>query len=840
MITNKLKKEWKDPKKHFSVFISIFLLLSIKAYSEIDKNTYLDTDLINVSFEEKNALEQENSLTQSDISNDSFIKNLKKNVLNYNAYNPVEKIYLQTDKDIFTNIEDIWISAYVTLGTELHYSLASKVLYLNLISSNGRIVLSKTIPLNNGRGAGNITIPQNLEQGKYQLRAYTNWMRNFDSDFFFTKTIDVINSKQNTYPISKNNQDIDLQFFPEGGSSIVNLNGRIAFKAIGINGLGKEISGKITDSNNKEILTFKTKYQGAGYFNLKPKEGEKYSAILNNGLTFPLPKASSSGYTILVNNIKKKHIRIKIQASKKLKSKRFYVVGHIRNKKYYQGKFEFGDKPIVDFEIPKIKLPNGIMTLTIFSQEGVPMTERIVFINNHKKLKIKAQIAKKLPNNSVEVEINVTDKRGRPAVTELSVSITDADKYSKDKNKSNIISQLLFESDIEGHIEKPALFINQNNTLTKLKQELIMLTHGWRKLNWKKIKTERISTQKKIPFEKGLLLNGTAKVRRKVLKNKTLQMVALSKGKHLAYATRTNDKGEFSFNDFNSIGNTELTFNTTNKSGKFVEVSAKLNPIKTKTIPTTNFKYVNVKTEKELDNAISNIINIKNDLIKNQLAFNRDDNLLDEVKLKSTKKKFRRNTSSFDKNNKDNYHTTPDLVINPKKRNGETLLDLLEGIPNVRVQDGNVYIRMNKGHVLWVVDGLKHFGYRAPKVVIANIEKIELLKSGVSTAVYGPNGANGVIFIKTKKAKKEANYILAPLKITGHKDNKEFYVPKYNSVQKYYKTTLYWNPMIRTNKDGKATFIITNYNQFKNTQMVIEGLSINGIPGVLLETLKNN
>ena len=49
-------------------------------------------------------------------------------------------------------------------------------------------------------------------------------------------------------------------------------------------------------------------------------------------------------------------------------------------------------------------------------------------------------------------------------------------------------------------------------------------------------------------------------------------------------------------------------------------------------------------------------------------------------------------------------------------------------------------------------------------------------------------------------------------------------------------STLYWNPNIRTDKNGNATFkFINNTNQI---QLSIEGLSKYGNPGVYLKSFK--
>ena len=53
------------------------------------------------------------ALMQSAIINDPFIKGLGSSVNLYNNYNPIEKVYLHTDKDIFASGETIWYSGYV-------------------------------------------------------------------------------------------------------------------------------------------------------------------------------------------------------------------------------------------------------------------------------------------------------------------------------------------------------------------------------------------------------------------------------------------------------------------------------------------------------------------------------------------------------------------------------------------------------------------------------------------------------------------------------------------------------------------------------------------------------
>lgn len=801
------------------------------------------------SFERNNAFEsifinsrQQIATTQSNINNDVFIQKLEKDLQNHNAFNPVEKVYLHTDKNIYFNGENIWFSSYNTLGTKHHYSLASKVLHVDLINPKGEIVLSKKIGLHQGRGSGSLSLPKNTEQGYYQIRAYTNWMRNFDVSHFFTQRIKIINNRVKKSFRTQKSTKIDLQFFPEGGQLVSSLKARIAFKAVGTDGLGIDVKGKIVDSNNKTITTFKSREHGAGIITLKPSINETYTAVLSDTSKFQLPKISKTGYTMLVNNIELKNIKVKIQASEDLRGKKFYVIGHSHKEKYYQGKFEFGGKLLVDFEIPKQKLPTGVFTLTVFNAEGIPMAERVVFINNNNQLKITAKIngTKLLPNNQKEIQIKVTDSRNWPISTDLSIAITNSLKYSKKKNDANILTHLFLQSDLKGKIENPTLFFNAQKRSTRYRLELIMLTHGWRKIDWDNIKSNTFKTPKKYVFEQGITIHGIAKKEYRILKNKNIKMSVLSNGEYASYVAKTNHNGEFTIKNFNNTGTLKASFSTMDPNGGIIEITAEIRkenkviklPSKFNSIGFSN-------TKKEIQTGKEATIQLKNDSITEVMLTKKDAFLLNEVTLKNVVVRTKKDFTNFDRENMAGYNMVPDHTIKIKNQFGENIKNLLNEIPNINYYDGKIYIRKNPQPVLWIVDGMEVFG--SPNFQnYANIEKIEVLKSIISTAVYGPRGVHGIILITTKDGPTVRPKQFTPsLNIDGFENNKEFYTPKFsNATTQDYRTTLYWNPMIRTNKDGEATIIIKESKDLSPMQIVIEGLSKYGTAGVLINNLQ--
>ena len=813
----------------------------------IVKRTPIENDIIK-SFEKNNAFESiffntrdQIALTQSNISDDVFIQELEKNISNYNSYKPVEKVYLHTDKDIITGNENLWFSAYATLGTKHHYSFASKVLHVDFINPEGKIIKNQTIPLEEGRGKGSIKIPKNIVSGEYKLRAYTKWMRNKDASFYFSKTIKVVNkdSKNST----QNNTYFDLQFFPEGGTIIEGLVGRIAFKAIGKDGLGKDVRGKIVDSNNKFITNFKSIENGAGVFNFSPKSSETYTAITNNNVKFKLPKSEKSGYNMLVSNINLRNIKIKVQATEDLRGKKFYVIGHIHNEKYYQGKFEFGGKLLVNFEIPKSKLPTGVFKLTLFNEQGIPMAERAIFNNSQNELNISTKIDKsKTTEDKIKVDIQVSNNNNWPVSTAISLAVTDADKFARKENSTNILTQLYLESDLKGHIENPALFFNDAKRATRFRLELVMLTHGWRKINWQKINDDSYIKQNKFQFEQGLKISGIASKNGKILANKKIKMVAINDNEYATYIGMTNDKGEFTIDNFNNVGDTKINLNQIMDNGKSIEIDVTINPKKSsQNLSTTYRRFLNKVSENDLKYSKLTTLNLIND------SLFKDRTLLNEVKIKNNKKYEKKDVTNFDSDNNSGYNMVADHTIYPKNTiGGEHMLDVLADVPGLEYIQNRIHIRRNPKPALWIIDGMEMLDLPY-NYDFGNIEKIEILKSVISTAIYGPRGANGVVIFKTKTAKLNDSKInfTPKMNINGHTKYTEFYNPKFDAVKKEkpyieYKTTLFWNPFLITDKDGKVSIYINKPKDVKNIQIAIEGLSKYGVPGVLLKTIDNN
>jgi hypothetical protein len=116
-----------------------------------------------------------------------------------------EKVYLQLDGKVYTTDQTIWFKAIVTNAVDHAPTILSGVLYVELIGPDEKIVEKKLIKLGQGIGDGFFELYKSYAEGVYLIRAYTEWNKNFDSDFIFKEYIEVFAplSKKKSDPISR-------------------------------------------------------------------------------------------------------------------------------------------------------------------------------------------------------------------------------------------------------------------------------------------------------------------------------------------------------------------------------------------------------------------------------------------------------------------------------------------------------------------------------------------------------------------------------------------------------------------------------------------------------------
>lgn len=773
----------------------------------------------------------------------------KNNILqkfrDFSAIHLPERVYLHFDKPYYSTGDTIYFKAYTTLGERHQLSGLSWVLHVDLINPNNKIDKSIKLQLTNGLAWGDLALPDSLPGGNYRVRSYTNWMRNEGDAAFFEREIPVISIERQKIQESKQignsvSNKADLQFFPEGGSLVTGIRSKIAFKAIGSDGYGADVSGVIVDDSNNEVCRFSSAHLGMGYFYLQPQLGKTYTAKVTYAkgghADLKLPPAQVSGLALSVNNDSLPKATVRIEANKAL-----FV--QERNKDYtlliYSGGIATSvrcklDTNIITLDIVKRRLHTGVATVTLFSPMGEPLSERLFFVQNYDQLKIAIGSDKPVYHTRGKVSLNINVKnRADSAVTgHFSVSVVDESKVAVDPDGDNtILTYLLLTSDLNGRVEQPNYYFNNISDEARSNLDLVMLTHGYRRFEWKQVLSGN-NTPSVYQPEKGLEIAGTATSLggRPLVKGVVSLITPFGSGRVLSETT--DDKGKFRFTNLLYRDTAKFILQAVNASGNNNTVLTYTAEMPPPVRPLNYGAAIQNDTNDVLKAYVRNSVKQREQLYAQGRITGR---MLKEVNINGRK---------LDKPVITNRYGVADYTIHGENiLFGGSLTDRLEGkIPGVIFEKNGIgadavpykHITMNRKHppMRVIVDGSEMSpGFSLNSFSTTLIDKIEIM----TNATVSDLETEGAILITLKhgiSANEISSKGLLPFTAIGFYKARQYYSPKYESPDTGktadFRTTVYWNPEVATDKDGNTSFSYYNADGTGSYRVVIEGIDNKG------------
>ncbi|MDB5008905.1 MAG: hypothetical protein JWP45_3298 [Mucilaginibacter sp.] len=802
------------------------------------KKTLFSTALLILSF-------QTIALCQTD---SAVIKNAVSKLRALLTDHITEKVYLHFDRPYpyYVAGDAIYFKAYVVKGERHDLTNFSAMLHVDLIDPNNTIIQTELLQLNNGVGWGDFSLLGTLKKGTYRIRAYTEWMRNEKEPNFFEQYISVssVNSVDRISEAAKTGGQPAIQFFPEGGNMVVDIHSKVAFKAVGPDGLGIDVKGVVVDDANKEIAKINSSHLGMGAFDILPEEGRKYKAKVTfaNGLqsTVDLPTAETKGITLSVNTNDPSKISIEIKANRayykenlnKQLNLLIYWAGAIRtiNTKL--------DNEVLGLDLPSNTFRTGILQVSVLSQTGEPLNERLVFIQNPDLLNLslntnKSDYAKR---ENVQLNMNAKNKDGNPVTGFFSVSVVDEGKIMVDENSENtILSYLLLTSDLKGYVEKPNYYFANVTKETRSNLDALMLTQGYRRFVWKQLLSDNTTAAISHNPEQYLDISGTL-----ATKDGTPIIDAKVVLLPLALTEKTDAHGHFRFAKIDYQSGTSFVLKTSSGSGKNAAV---------------------LTIDKDAPGPVissADPIEARYNANADILASFRNNQMQGVITASNESNSILKNDKAISPKRYDNYRSSnlagaghADQVISGDEiKDAPSISNGLNGrARGVDFTNGIAYLKSNEGTtiggnaaepMLIVIDGnVIGNGANIDNYNPTHVETVEVLKGG-NAAIYGLNGGAGVLIITTKQGGSSPNVVnkemspgvfsITPL---GFYKAREFYLPSYDASQPVSKlpdlrTTVFWKPNVITDAAGNASFSYFNADGTGTYRVVVEGIDTNG------------
>lgn len=759
---------------------------------------------------------------------------------------PQEKLYLHFDKPSYAPGETIWFKSYIMSGSDP--SGISKTVYIDFINTEGRVLKHCVAPVLQAGGSGNYDIPLEFKDEFVYVKAYTKWMLNFDSSFLYRKTLHVIQSKSTTKKRPAPSAQTSIQFLPEGGDMIENIESIVAFKVLHFDGTPATASGTVFNSKNEKIADIKTVHDGMGMFLMAPKDGENYTAKwkddLGNSFETKLPGAASTG-AVLKISLQPKARSFVVQRSDNASAnfQKLYIVATMQQHLVYAASVNLSQVPVTGGSIPTTELPSGILQITLFDSNWVAVAERITFINNH--------------DYSFEPEVGFselgTEKRKQNTLiihtpdsltANLSVAVTDAGIGID--SSDDIVSRLLLTGDLKGDVHHPYYYFKSDEDTLQQQLDLVMLTNGWRRIGWNDVVRNKYPDIRYQNEPDYLSLSGKVYgATDQELKKGAFILLIINNTKDTANRfeqTVVDGSGNF--------GNPNIILYDTSKI--YYRISGNESFAKSSVINFDNSvsspKIIAADTAANAFFADTATENYKRRLAEEEmrLAKFRQGTTLEDVvvktRVKSPMQLLDEKYASPLFSSMDAYQF--DVVNDPFGRSSTSVFQYLQGkVAGLTITaagsgapGGSPSVSWRGGTPAFFLNEFQTDVSNLNTISMSDVAYIKVLRPPFIGAVGG--GANGAIAIYTRKGNDVTTAPKGggmPYKmVIGYTAQKEFYSPDYSRLDarnedKDMRTTLYWAPNVLTTP-GNNTIRLKFYNNdiSQGFRVIVEGITTDG------------
>ena len=627
--------------------------------------------------------------------------------------------------------------------------------------------------------------------------------------------------------------DFDVKFFPEGGALINIPHQNVAFKAQGADGFSKEIEGFLFNSKGDTLTNFRSEHNGMGIFTMNPVNNETYYVTVrtNDSITkrFDLPAIEPKGISIAMSHYKQE-IRYEIQKTEATEwPQKLFLLAHNRGKlailQPINPKRTFG-------KMNDSLFTEGITHFMLIDEQGNALSERLIFVPDHKPNQW--QITTDQPTygkrEKVSLQITAKDSEGNPVEGTFSVSITDRKSIQPDSLADNILSNLLLTSDLKGYVEDPAFYFLNQDARTLRSIDYLMMTHGWRRHKMENVlRTPSLNFTNYI--EKGQTISGRimgffgANVKKGPI-------CVLAPKYNIIATTETDEKGQFIVNTSFRDSTTFLVQARTKKG--FAGVDILMDPPQYP-VATHKAPYFNGSTT-FMENYLMNT--------RDQYYMEGGMRVYNLKEVTVTAKRERPSSKSIYTGGINTYTVEEDRL----QGYGQTAFDAASRLPSVTITNGSeIHIRNNSEPAIIVIDDIVYEDASdiLKDIQVSDMSSISLLR-GADAVILGPRASGGAVVITLKDPRnlpaRPAQGIITYTPL-GYSESVEFYHPTYDTPEKKnaqrsdFRSTVYWNPELRLDAEGKATIEYYTPDSTAPEDIIIEGVDKNGKVCRILQTI---
>ena len=806
--------------------------------------------------------------------------------MNFNRVVPQEKVYLHFDNTGYFENETMWFKAYVTRtdngkGTDL-----SKVLYVELLNPSGDVLQTQKYPIDSlGQAHGEMKLDTILGAGYYEVRAYTRYMTNWGVNACYSRVFPVFKkpavegdySNLTIPPVryrqslpshraaedsllyrkviaggindSHINKSVSVQFYPEGGNLIIGKKNRVAMLAVDDNGRAYQGEGFVTDSLGDILISVQTDSLGRGVFEIVPDSGKLTFQMRNMEKKerkqvqfFPLPEAQKEGCALMLDAVSDT-VQVTLQLTDSLcGSPLGYVL--MNNGNIFRCD-TMRAVPLIEIELNRDSLPEGVSQITVFDSCGRIWAERLFFRcpvpKSSDSIMITTRTPRLTPCGKVEVELYAQPN------SNISFSAIDCATMNNGK-QGNMKTWMLLSSEVRGYIHNPEYYFESDDKEHRQSADLLMLTQGWRRYDWELMTGQR-EFEKIQPIEDKFYVFGKLNVYRKrnPVNNVRLEVYLYNReGQSLKGETVTDSVGNYAFAMPFVDGDWDMQIFTRkkNKKGKdkrktyYVGIDRLFSPTP---------RYITPLEASARKRLLPNLFLMSMEEPEDEddvfIPITKRDHVLQNVTVKAKRRYFTNDDYMY--KNEEFGKIYASLYYNAA-READKILDMGEPLPSL---SNFVYSKLNT-HYDWTGENPQLYKGRGVQYIYNNGERDPVYPAGltwldeVKSIYIVLNGKNSVTmeqmsqtnspifvyvynrFVYTTESQKG----LRRTYFQGFNKPSTFQMEDYSVIPPMadFRRTIYWNPNVKTDASGKAKVEFFNNSTCQEMYISAEGITPDG------------
>lgn len=300
-------------------------------------------------------------------------------------------------------------------------------------------------------------------------------------------------------PAAPDSPAIEVDFFPESGQLVAEMENRVYFAARDAQGRPVAISGKVLETGGRPVARVETTFEGMGVFVMEPRVGELYRLKIDQPSTTQrnprLPEVVSTSQVVLTTGLgvfppgKPLEFNIRVaEAGIPLVATAWCRGATV------------GEQAIVteatanSVSIPLADGVSGALRLAIYDYRFSPprrVAERLVYRQPIERLdvRIAPPDAPYVPGKTVQLALQAHDENGKPAPAALSVAVVErAGSQLGAGGPAAFPLQFLLGDEIE-NLETPenASMLAASGPKADAALDLVLATRGWQRLWGKKV-----------------------------------------------------------------------------------------------------------------------------------------------------------------------------------------------------------------------------------------------------------------------------------------------------------------------------------------------------------------